>query len=123
MPRITIIPADGMVGVDFIFRKVDLAGLDPDIHAVQWDGVNGHVEYRTKGKPPKRLSNIVPYQKYIDSWNAVLPPPAPPAPPTDDERIDGAIASDPLVRGLVNVLAENMGVAPAAVVVRIKELK
>ena len=45
--RITIIQDDGLVGVDGVFRAVDLAGIDPAIHAIQFDTEvgSGHVEY------------------------------------------------------------------------------
>jgi len=45
--HITIIQADGVVGVDGVFRAVDLTGLDPSIHAIQFDTVKGvgHIEY------------------------------------------------------------------------------
>jgi hypothetical protein len=45
--RITIIREDGVVGVDRVFRQVDLSGLDPSIHAIQYDTANGagEIEY------------------------------------------------------------------------------
>lgn len=40
--------ADGIVGVDGVFRKVDLSDLDPAVHAVQFDDIEGrgHIEYK-----------------------------------------------------------------------------
>lgn len=45
--RITIIQDDGMVGVDGVFRQVDLSELDPAIRAVQFDTLKGagHIEF------------------------------------------------------------------------------
>lgn len=46
--RITIIPSDGVVGVDGVFRQVSMAGIDPAIHAIQFDTTKGagEIEYR-----------------------------------------------------------------------------
>lgn len=72
--RVSIIADDGKVGVDGVFRAVDLAALDPNIHAVQWDGAKGHVEY--KGRSPETvLTDISPYQSFVDAWAAAAPPP------------------------------------------------
>lgn len=44
MPKVTIIPSDGIVIVDGRGFKVDLS-TPGNVHAIQWDGVNGWVEY------------------------------------------------------------------------------
>ncbi len=77
--RVTIIADDGVVGVDGEFRSVDLSALDPNVHAVQWDGAKGHVEYRDRS-PETPLADLAPYQPFIDAWAAAAPPP-----PTLDE--------------------------------------
>lgn len=123
MPRITIIADDGVVGVDGEFREVDLADLDPDIHAVQWDGAKGHIEFRTKGKLAKEVTSITPFQKYIDRWNAV-----PPSPPfvnpqrAPDERIDIGRAGDVRFLSLVRIIADNAGMTEEQVIARMKVL-
>jgi len=45
--RITIIQSDGIVGVDGVFRAVDLSDLDPAIHAIQYNTAKeaGEIEY------------------------------------------------------------------------------
>lgn len=45
--RITIIQDDGIVGVNGVFRPVDLGDLDPQIKVIQFDTVrgSGHIEY------------------------------------------------------------------------------
>jgi len=45
--RITIVQADGVVGIDGDFRKVDLSALDPAIHGVQFDTerATGKIEF------------------------------------------------------------------------------
>ncbi len=79
MAKITIIADDGVVGVDGVFRAVDLSTLDPNIHAVQWDGAKGHIEYKDHS-PEGVLTGISAYQSYIDAWTAA----APPAPTLDE---------------------------------------
>lgn len=75
--KITIIQDDGVVGVDGVFRAVDMADLDPDIHAVQFDTGSGagHIEYdpQAQERKPNRPIGVTafrPYQKYITRWKA-----------------------------------------------------
>ena len=72
--RVTIIADDGKVGVDRVFRTVDLSTLDPNIHAVQWDGVVGHIEFKDR-RPEQRIADISAFQSFIDAWTAAAPPP------------------------------------------------
>lgn len=79
--RITIIQDDGLVGVDGLFRAVDLADLDPDIHAIQFDTGKGtgHVEYDpdAQDRKPNRPIGVTafrPYQKYVTRWKAAGAP-------------------------------------------------
>lgn len=48
--KITIIPSDDMVIVDGVAQKMDLDqyDLDPDIHAIQWNGKDGRIEYKVR---------------------------------------------------------------------------
>ncbi|SEO64673.1 DUF4376 domain-containing protein [Nitrosovibrio sp. Nv6] len=80
--KITIIQDDGLVGVDSVFRTVDLADLDPDIHAIQFDTGTGtgHIEYDPEAqvrKPnrPVGVTAFRPYQKYVTRWKAAGAPP------------------------------------------------
>ena len=75
--RVTIVADDGKVGVDRVFREVDLSSLNPNIHAVQWDGVKGHVEYKDR-RPETTLKSISAYRRFIDAWTAAEPPSPPP---------------------------------------------
>lgn len=72
--RVTIIADDGKVGVDGVFRAVDLSTLDPNIHAVQWDGAAGHVEHKDRS-PARKITDISAFQSFIDAWTAAAPPP------------------------------------------------
>lgn len=72
--RVTIIKDMNRVNVDGVARTVDLSALDPNIHAVQWDGAKGHIEYKDHS-PEEILSDISAYQAFIDTWTATAPPP------------------------------------------------
>lgn len=73
MAKVTIIADDGVVGVDGVFRSVDLTALDPDIHAVQWGGAAGEIEYRG-GRPPEAMNDLASFQPFVDLWTAAAPP-------------------------------------------------
>lgn len=74
--RVTIIEEDGVVGIDGVFRAVDLSGLYEDVRAVQWNGVSGHVEHYDGANTD--LNDISAFQQFIDLWNQAAPPPPPP---------------------------------------------
>jgi hypothetical protein len=76
--KLTIIRDDGVVGVDGVFRNVNLSSLPQGVRAVQWDGTSGHVEYDAAANTA--LSSISSYQSYVDAWTAAAPAPVvPPA--------------------------------------------
>lgn len=71
--RVTIISDDGYVYIEGQAEIVDLSSLDEDIHAVQWYGTRGEVEYKTDyientRKPNEIITDIAPYQHLIDLW-------------------------------------------------------
>lgn len=76
--RLTIVADDNAVGVDGeFFSGLDLAQLDASIHAVQWYGEYGEVEYKTQFqngasvKPSNVLiTDAAPYQFAVDAWTA-----------------------------------------------------
>jgi hypothetical protein len=72
--RLTIIADDGHVYVGGVALKVDLTGLDPTIHAVQWYDTYGEVEYKADAngnrKPNLRITDISSHQVFVDRWNA-----------------------------------------------------
>lgn len=73
---VTIIPSDGNVLVDGEVRTVDMTGIDPAIHAVQWDGTAGEIEYtRADGRRNEVIADISPFQVFIDRWTAAEEPP------------------------------------------------
>ena len=75
--RLTIIADDNSVGVDReFFYPLVLTELDSQIHAIQWYGEYGEIEYKAKFennsiiKPENVLiTDITPYQFAIDAWN------------------------------------------------------
>ena len=66
--KLTIIRPDGLVGVDGIFLKVDLALTSNKLRVVQWDGEKGHEEWTDKGNT--ELLSLYPYQHIINAWQA-----------------------------------------------------
>lgn len=83
--RLTIVADDNAVGVDGeFFSPLDLSQLDAGIHAVQWYGEYGEVEYKTRFengaliKPVNAvITDVTPYQFAVDAWtmaNTPLPP-------------------------------------------------
>ena len=74
MARITIVPDDNIVLVDGEARTISMAGIDPTIHAVQWFGAAGEIEY-SDGKRHKQISSIAPFQGFIERWTAAATPP------------------------------------------------
>ena len=66
MSTLTIVPDDKIITVDGVGVICDF-DIDSDIHAVQWNGTSGHVEWKDGvGKPQLTLSDIDGYQSYID---------------------------------------------------------
>jgi len=77
--RLTIIADDQRVGVDeLFFEPIALPQLDSAIHAVQWYGEYGEVEFKTRFengefvKPENLLiTDVTPFQFAVDAWSAV----------------------------------------------------
>jgi hypothetical protein len=74
--KLTIVADDKKVGVDGVFfDDIELPQLDPMIHAVQWYGEYGEIEYKPRlengaiVKPANLLiTSITPFQFAIDAW-------------------------------------------------------
>lgn len=67
-----------MVLVDGVSRDdpIDMTGIDPAIHAVQWFDTEGEIEYtRADGRRNEKITDISPFQVFIDRWTAAAPPP------------------------------------------------
>lgn len=86
--RVTIVRDDNLVGVDGLFRTVDLSGVMPaGVRVIQWNENVGHAEYYDENTANTLITLIAEIQPYIDLWTAAAPPP-----PTDAERIAAAHA-------------------------------
>lgn len=85
MTRVTIIPSDGFIAVDGEgYLGLDLSGIDPRIHAVQFDSGAGHIEYKRGVTPGTvEIDNVNQFQIFIDRHAA------------HKARIE-ALAADPL---------------------------
>lgn len=59
MPRVTVVPADRLVIVDGLALNLDFAAPER-MHALQWDGEKGHIEWLGSGDEP-------PYNEPLDA--------------------------------------------------------
>lgn len=75
--RLVIVADDKSVGVDgeFIY-PLEMPQLDVSIHAVQWYGEYGEIEFKTVfangalTKPQNQIiTDITPFQFAVDAWN------------------------------------------------------
>ena len=71
--RVSILPKDGAVYIDgFSFSGLDLSSIPANVHAIQWYGEVGQVEY----KDPvtglmtghEDIGSLEAYQDAIDAW-------------------------------------------------------
>lgn len=97
--RVTIIPSDGFVSVDGVgYQDLDLSSVDPSIHAVQFSGAAGWVEYVDTPEgtklPNEPIASLVQFQPALDAWKVAdeeaRKPPPPPEPPTAEENKETA---------------------------------
>ena len=74
----TIIKDDNAVVIDGVHHKVDCGALPADFHALQWTDLEGEIEHRMmrcdhcgarSKKPNQVISDLAPYQKYVDAWH------------------------------------------------------
>ena len=72
MQRVTIIPDDEFVSVDGeSYHDIDLSFINSDIHAVQWYGDEGEVEYkdeRGRATHNEIIISLEPFQAALDAW-------------------------------------------------------
>lgn len=79
--RLTIIPGDGSVGEDGVFyNNLDLTscGIPADIHALQWDGATGWIEFKDP-TPNEEITSLPTWANCcVSKWNEANQPPGPP---------------------------------------------
>ncbi len=91
--KLSIIRSDGVVVIDGVaYSKLDMSTIDEAIHAVQWNGDRGEVEFSetSEGEKPANqfIDNLDYFQGVIAAWQTAHDAAqAPPAPPTDNELI------------------------------------
>ena len=70
MTTLTIIKDDGYVAVDGVgFQPLDCSSLSANIHAIQFDGTNGWVEYND-GTANLAITAISDYSAITDLWTS-----------------------------------------------------
>jgi len=103
MSKITIIQADGVVGINGEFREVDLSDLDTRIHAVQYDDVAGvgHIEFdasldpRLPNQPLGKMLFEKLFNRFLKRWRAAgEPPPRTPEQIAADDAAQAQAAKD-----------------------------
>jgi hypothetical protein len=85
--NVTIIVPDGFVSKDGVgYSNLDLSGIDPTVHAVQFSGSSGWVEYAvtSSGEKPQNtpITSLSGFDPALTAWAeadaaAHQPPPAP----------------------------------------------
>lgn len=77
--KISIIPSDRMIVMDgMAFVIPALSQIDQSIHAIQWDGAKGHIEYVQHEDyyvGNATIDTLAPYQQYIDMAVAYMADP------------------------------------------------
>lgn len=67
--RLTIVPIDNTVYLDNFVANIDCSSIEPSIHAIQWNGTTGEIEYKdvVTGKKTKNeeIEDINPYTSFI----------------------------------------------------------
>jgi hypothetical protein len=76
--RVTIVSCGSKVLVDGLVRTIDMTGIDPQIHAIQWHDTLGEIEFvydffTNSQRPNVRFTDLSPYQVFIDRWTAAAP--------------------------------------------------
>lgn len=85
--RVTIIPSDQVMLVDGrAIHGIDLTDLPPNVHAVQWDGEAGHVEFND-GSPNQAIKNLADFHPWVQRWYAARAVEDAPPPPKTPEQI------------------------------------
>jgi len=70
MTTLTIVKDDSFVAVDgFALEPIDCSSLASNIHAIQFDGTNGHVEYND-GTANLAITAISAYSAITDLWTS-----------------------------------------------------
>ena len=92
--KLTIIPADGAVGEDGVFYlelNLSSCAIPADVHALQWDGAAGSIEYNTP-VPNESITELPAWANCcMTKWTEANTP-VPPAPPTAEQNKQTAVS-------------------------------
>ena len=92
--KLTIITADGSVGENGVFyNNLDLSScaIPADVHALQWDGAAGSIEYNTP-VPNESITELPAWANCcMTKWTEANTP-VPPAPPTAEQNKQTAVS-------------------------------
>lgn len=87
--RLTIIPADGAVGEDGKFYSslnLSSCGIPEDVHALQWDGVAGWIEFKSPLVQNEPITELPAWANCcMTKWTEANTP-KPPEPPTAEQN-------------------------------------
>lgn len=92
--KLTIIPGDGSVGEDGVFySSLDLSScnIPANIHALQWDGVAGWIEFKDP-VPNEEISSLPVWANCCMTKWAEANTPVPPSPPAAQQNKANAVA-------------------------------
>jgi hypothetical protein len=102
--KISLIPSDSVAVIDGEARLISFAGIDPAIHAVQFDDVAGVgvIEIAQQSADKVKFSTPIPlknnadfqaqFQVFVSRWiAAALPPPVPSPPDTITPALKAAL--------------------------------
>jgi hypothetical protein len=90
--KLTIIPADGSVGEDGVFyNSLDLSScnIPANVHALQWDGVAGWIEFKDP-VPNEEITSLPAWANCCTNKWTEANTPKPPQPPTAQDNKDQA---------------------------------
>lgn len=89
--KLTIIPIDGAVYVDYIsYLKLVWEGTPADVHALQWQDTEGWIEYKDVTVPNEVITVLPQWADNAMAAWTVANTPVPPSPPTAEENKDTA---------------------------------
>ena len=92
--KLTIIPSDGSVGEDGVFySSLDLSScnIPANIHALQWDGVAGWIEFKDP-VPNEEITSLPVWANCCMTKWAEANTPVPPSPPAAQQNKANAVA-------------------------------
>jgi hypothetical protein len=92
--KLTIIPVDGSVGENNVFyNELNLTscGIPADIHALQWDGVAGWIEFKDP-VPNQPITELPAWANCCMAKWTEANTPVPPQPPTAEQNKATAVA-------------------------------